>query len=115
MTEPAYKVEPPQGGYHVEKREVVAQVPDLRMVILTLAPGHEVPWHFHTHVTDTFFCMEGPMVVATRSPDAQVELQAGQTYAVPAQRPHRVTGKDMGRCRFALLQGVGTYDFKPLR
>ena len=111
----SYKVEPPSGGYKVEKREVVAQVPDLRMVILTLAAGQEVPWHFHTNVTDTFFCMEGPMVVHTKQPESETELVAGQSFAVQAQRPHRVTGKSGGRCKFALLQGVGRYDFKPVR
>jgi quercetin dioxygenase-like cupin family protein len=109
----AYKVEQP-ASYKVEKREVVAQTPDLRMVILTLAPGEEVPWHFHTNVTDTFFCLDGPMVIETREPVAQIELVAGQTHAIPATRPHRVQGKAGGRCRFAILQGVGRYDFKPL-
>jgi hypothetical protein len=35
-------------------------------------------------------------------------------HAVPAKRAHRVTGKDGGRCRFAILQGIGTYDFQPV-
>ena len=108
-------VEPPSGAYTVEKREVLAQTPDLRMTILTLAGGQEVPWHCHTHVTDTTFCLEGPMVIETREPEGRVELTAGQTYAIPARRPHRVHGKDNGRCKFAVLQGVGPYDFKRLR
>jgi quercetin dioxygenase-like cupin family protein len=116
MSEPTgYAVEPPSGGYTIEKREVVAKTPDLRMVILTLAPGEEVPWHFHTATADTFFCMEGPLVIETRAPAARVELNAGQIHAIAAPRPHRVRGKDGGRCRFAILQGVGAYDFNPLR
>lgn len=116
MTEQTgYTVEPPSGGYPIEKREVVAKTPDLRMVILTLARGQEVPWHFHTITADTFFCMVGPMVIETRDPEGRVELNAGQLHAIPAGRPHRVTGKDGGRCKFAILQGVGLYDFNPLR
>jgi hypothetical protein len=65
-------------------------------------------------VTDTFWCMEGPMVIETRAPSEVVELAPGQMYAVPSRRAHRVTGKDGGRCRFGILQGVGTYDFKPV-
>jgi quercetin dioxygenase-like cupin family protein len=99
------------GRYPVEKREVIAQVPNLRMVVLTLGPGQEVPWHFHSNVTDTFFCLDGPMVIETRSPEAEVELMPGGTHAVPARTAHRVHGKSGGRCRFAILQGVGTYDF----
>jgi quercetin dioxygenase-like cupin family protein len=113
--QPTYKVEAPSGGYKIEKREVVAQVPDLRMVMLTLAAGQEVPWHFHRNVIDTFFCLEGPMVIETREPAGAVELKAGQTYAVPALQPLRVHGKDMGRCKFADLQGVGKYDFVPAK
>jgi hypothetical protein len=35
-------------------------------------------------------------------------------HAVPAKRAHRVTGKGGERCRFAILQGIGTYDFQPV-
>ena len=41
-------------------------------------------------------------------------LQPGQMHAVPPHTAHRVTGQDGGRARFAILQGVGTYDFKPV-
>jgi quercetin dioxygenase-like cupin family protein len=101
-------------AYEVEARETIAETPELRMTVLTLGPGHEVPWHWHSNVTDTFFCMEGPMVVETRAPNARFELMPGQTCAVSARRAHRVSGKDGGRCKFALLQGVGRYDYNPV-
>ena len=103
-----------QGNYPVEAREMIAETPTLRMVVLTLGPGHEVPWHWHTEVTDTFFCLEGPMTIETRAPRAVHELQPGGTIAIPAKRAHRVSGKNGGRCKFAILQGVGTYDFNPV-
>jgi quercetin dioxygenase-like cupin family protein len=89
--------------------ETVAETPQLRMVVLTVAAGQEVPWHFHSDVTDTFFCMQGPMVIQTRQ--GNLELSAGEMGTVPARRAHRVSGRDGGPCKFALLQGVGTYDF----
>jgi len=98
-----------QGPTSEVEVETVAETPQLRMVILTLADGQEVPWHFHSDVTDTFFCMQGPMVIQTRQ--GQLELEAGEMATVPARRAHRVSGKDGGPCKFALLQGVGTYDF----
>jgi hypothetical protein len=49
-----------------------------------------------------------------RAPREEVELAPGQMHAVPEKRAHRVTGKDGGRCRFAILQGIGTYDFQPV-
>lgn len=100
-----------EAPYVVEDREMVAETPDLRMVVLTLGPGHEVPWHWHSNVRDEFICLEGPMVVEMRAPRERVELAAGERCAVPAKRAHRVSGKDGGRCKFAILQGVGRYDF----
>lgn len=97
--------------YDVEDREMVAETPDLRVVILTLGPGHVVPWHFHSNVTDTFFCMEGPMIVTTQGGRNKTELAAGERYAVPSRTAHHVSGKDGGRCKFAIVQGIGTYDF----
>ena len=68
-----------------------------------------MPWHFHSEVTDTFFCVQGPMVIETRP--GELALSPGEMETGPARRAHRVSGKDGGPCRFALLQGVGTYDF----
>ena len=100
--------------YEVADYEIVAETPELRMVMLTLAQGQEVPWHWHSNVTDRFFCMRGPMAVETRAPREIFELNAGDTCAVPAKRAHRVAGKNEGPCKFALLQGVGAYDFNPV-
>ena len=100
--------------YEVADYEVVAETPVLRMVVLTLTAGQEVPWHWHSNCTDTFFCMQGPMVVETRAPRQLFELAPGETCAVPARRAHRVAGRNGGPCKFALLQGVGAYDFNPL-
>jgi len=101
-------------SYEVAGYETWAETPELRMVVLTLAAGQEVPWHWHSNVSDTFFCMQGPMVIETRAPRAAVELKPGDTHVVPAKRAHRVTGKDMGPCKFGVLQGIGRYDFNPV-
>jgi quercetin dioxygenase-like cupin family protein len=100
--------------YAVEHREIVAATPDLRMVVLTLGRGQEVPWHWHSNVTDNVICLAGPMVVEMRAPRERFELAAGERCAVPARRAHRVGGKDGGPCKFAILQGIGAYDFNPV-
>ena len=74
--------------YELESREVVAETPDLRVSILTLAAGQCVPWHYHSEVTDTFFCMEGPMVVQTQGGRKKAELAAGESYEVPHRTAH---------------------------
>jgi quercetin dioxygenase-like cupin family protein len=103
-----------QPTYEIAGHEILAETPELRMVVLTLAQGQEVPWHWHSNVSDRFFCMQGPMVVETRAPRKIFELNPGETCVVPARRAHRVTGKNGGACKFGLLQGVGTYDFNPI-
>ena len=81
--------------------------------VLTIGPGQCVPWHRHTAIEDTFFCLEGPMVVETREPDANVLLQSGQRASVPRGQVHRVAGVENAGCKFVIVQGVGKYDYLP--
>lgn len=90
--------------------ETIMEGTDMRAVVLTLAAGQCVPWHFHSDIADRFYCLEGPMVVETRAPRASHELTAGQTCLVAPKTAHFVHGKDDGPCKFLLLQGVGVYD-----
>ena len=99
--------------YIIERREVVAETDTLRVSILTLAAGQEVPWHYHSQVTDTFCCLEGVLSVETRAPNAHHRLEVGESCAVPPMTAHRVTGQDGGRARFLIVQGIGTYDYCP--
>ena len=99
--------------YFIEGRELIAETSDLRVQILTLEAGEEVPWHFHSEVTDTFICLEGPMTVETKSAPGTKDLQSGDTFSVAPNEAHRVTGKDGGRCRFVNVQGIGAHDFIP--
>jgi quercetin dioxygenase-like cupin family protein len=103
-----------EANYPLEKRETLVETSELKLSVLTLAAGQEVPWHWHTRVSDQILCIEGPMVVETRAPSARFELKPRESCSVPAKRAHRVSGKDGGRCRFAILQGVGSYDFNPV-
>jgi quercetin dioxygenase-like cupin family protein len=103
-----------RGSYKIAGRETVAEGADLRVTILTLAAGECVPWHFHSEISDSFVCMEGPMVVETRAPRATHLLEAGQFCKVDAKVAHYVHGKDDGPCRFMIVQGVGVYDFMPV-
>ena len=48
-----------RGDYPLAGREIVAEGADLRVSVLTLAAGQEVPWHYHNEVTDSFVCLKG--------------------------------------------------------
>jgi len=103
-----------RSNYEVADREIVAEGTDLRVQVLTLAEGQCVPWHYHSAITDSFVCLEGPMVVETRAPRKSYRLEPGQRCAVPPRTAHYVHGEGGGRCKFMVIQGVGVYDFIPV-
>ena len=82
----------------------------MRAQVLTLAAGDTVPWHYHSTITDSFVCLDGPMVVETRAPRAVHRLMPGERCEVPPMTAHYVHGENGGPCRFLILQGVGDYD-----
>ncbi len=99
------------GEYDIADQELVAEGADLQVQVLTLDAGQCVPWHYHSEITDSFVCLEGPMVVETRAPRAAHRLSPGERCAVPPKTAHTVHGKDDGPCKFLLVQGVGVYDY----
>ena len=99
--------------YVVAERRIIAETDDLTVKVFTLAEGQEVPWHFHSNITDTFFCLEGVLSVETTSPEAQNLMAIGESCAVPSGVAHRVSGQDGKSCRFLIVQGVGRYDYCP--
>ena len=103
-----------RGSYEIAGSEIVAEGADLRVSVLTLAAGQCVPWHYHSDITDSFVCLEGPMVVETRAPRHAYRLAAGERCAVPPKTAHRVSGEGGGPCKFLIVQGVGVYDFVPV-
>jgi len=90
--------------------EKVMEGADMRAVMLTLAAGQCVPWHYHSQVTDSFICLTGRLVVETRAPRAAHILNPGERCAVPPMTAHYVHGENDGACSFLILQGVGVYD-----
>ena len=99
-------------NYTVKAIEAVAEGRDLRARLYTLSPGDVIPWHFHSQVTDWYFCLDGRLRVETRAPRADERIAVGGSYAIPPKTAHRISnGGDGDDCQFLLLQGVGTYDF----
>jgi quercetin dioxygenase-like cupin family protein len=95
---------------NIAGRETVMEGADMRAVVLTLDRGQNIPWHYHSRITDAFVCLKGPMVVETRAPRATYVLNPGERCAVPPMTAHFVHGQDGGPCAFLILQGAGEYD-----
>ena len=104
-----------RGEYELAGLELVAEGTDLRVQVLTLAAGQAIPWHYHSEITDQMVCLDGPMVVETRAPRQTIASKKAIAASVPPKTAHYVHGVDGGPCRFMIVQGVGVYDFVPVR
>ena len=100
--------------YEVERRTAYAQRPGFRISELQISPTQKVPWHFHNHIDDTFYVVEGNIRLFLRNPDEDVPLAPGASYCVKAGRPHLVTNSGNTSATFLVLQGIGEYDYVPL-
>jgi quercetin dioxygenase-like cupin family protein len=100
--------------YEVERRARHAERPGFRISELQISPTQQVPWHYHTHIQDTFYVLEGALRLFLREPKEEVRLEPGETYAVRPGRPHLVTNPGPGSATFLVLQGMGEYDYVPL-
>jgi mannose-6-phosphate isomerase-like protein (cupin superfamily) len=92
----------------------VAKGSDVGVQERTLEPGQAIPWHYHTVITDTTYCIEGTVQIEMLGPPERVLLAPGQSHAVPTNRPHKITPHGDRPCRFLLVQGVGKYDRHPV-
>ena len=100
--------------YEVERRAEHAARPGFRITELQISPAQKVPWHYHSKVQDTFYVLEGELRLFLREPKEEVRLAPGESYCVPARRPHLVTNAGERSATFLVLQGMGEYDFVPL-
>ena len=101
--------------YQVERREYYATRPGFRIAEMQISPTQTVPWHYHNEVQDTFYVVTGKICIFTREPEEEVRLTPGQTYSVRPGRPHLVTNTGDASAVFLVLQGMGEYDFVPLK
>jgi len=105
--------------YSTIGREIIAETPDLRVALMTLAPGQATPWHHHSEIADTAFGLTGAARVEVRGGPNELgeekielrELMPGARVRVGPRRVHRVVNAGAGRCSYLLVQGVGKYDF----
>jgi len=103
-----------RNAYEVERREYYAARPGFRIAELQLSPTQTVPWHYHSNVQDTFYVVSGSIRIFAHEPEEETLLKPGQTFAVRAGRPHRVTNAGDASAVFLVLQGIGEYDFVPV-
>ena len=96
------------------KVDWIAKGSDVGVQERTLEPGQMIPWHYHSVITDTTYCLGGTVQIEMLDPPERLLLAVGDSHAVPPNRPHKITPHGDGACRFLLIQGVGDYDRHPI-
>ena len=100
--------------YEAELRALHLERPGFRISELRISPTQSVPWHYHNHVRDTFYVLEGRLRIFLQDPKEEVRLGPGEVYPVEPRRPHLVTNGGEVSATFLVLQGVGDYDYVPI-
>jgi quercetin dioxygenase-like cupin family protein len=102
-------------GYTVRSVETIAESSEIRARLHTLGPDDVIPWHYHSDITDWYFCLSGVLRIERQTPPAEERLALGDRYTMPPNTAHRISNGGNGEdCRFLLLQGVGVYDFNKI-
>ena len=103
-------------NYSVEKITTIVAGNGFQVREFTVAPGEEVPWHYHSEVTDWCYCLEGVVAAQIRERDGagkitQLRLGPGQSCRIEAGKVHRLASGGDTVCRYLLVQAGGKYDF----
>ena len=88
---------------------------DVLVKHVVLAPGEEVPWHFHNQLCETWYVVRGPLTIFTLEPDAKRILESGATFQTAERQAHRVVNESDREVSALLIQGIGEYDFVPIQ
>ena len=86
-------------SYTVKNIEAIAEGSDMRARLYTLAPGDVIPWHYHTAVTDWYFCLAGILRVETRAPRGDERIAVGARCLRLQQGPGLTEAKAWQRHR----------------
>ena len=104
--------------YKVDKVSEVFKSPDIQVREYEVLAGQEIPWHFHSQITDHCYCLAGAISVEVQdgrtSPISNTVLKPGEKCIVKPGVAHRVTCAQGVSARYLLVQGGGQYDFNPL-
>ncbi|MBD1399687.1 cupin domain-containing protein [Pelovirga terrestris] len=96
------------------KDKTIIRTDDVSVRQMFLEVGAEVPWHVHTQVVDTMYCLQGEMKVELADPQETTVLSVGERCEISVGRPHRVSAAGTEPVSYLLIQGVGKYDFQKI-
>lgn len=100
--------------FEVDRYDVHAERPGFRIAEYDISATQRVPWHYHNHIADTFYVLEGRLRIYLQNPKESVDLAPGETFTVVPKRPHMTANALETTTTFLVLQGIGDYDYVPL-
>lgn len=106
-------IRPWEAKYDIRNTTVLAEVPELRVLDMTLNPNEFVPWHRHPSNADLFVGLQGEFQIHFAD-DKMVTVRNGERHEIAVDVPHTVVNVSAQPCRFLLLQGVGLYHYIPV-
>lgn len=96
----------------MKKEELLIETEMVKVRVMRLEPGEEVPFHYHTQVTDNMFGLSGEIEIRLQSPVDTVVLIPGSRCEILPGRVHQVANRSADDpSEYLLVQGVGKYDF----
>lgn len=106
-------VKPWETRYGIQNTTVLAEVPQLRVLDMTLMPGEFVPWHRHPNNADLFIGLAGQFEIHFDA-DRKVTVGSSQRQEIAVDVPHAVINVSSTPCQFLVIQGVGLYNYIPV-
>ncbi len=76
-----------------------------------LGVGETLAWHYHSHVSDTFYVVHGPLRVTSRNPDSYIDIETGGLHQIAPGIQHQVSNMTDADVEWILVQGVGDVDY----
>ncbi len=82
----------------------------VRVIEFLLAPESRGPWHYHSHLSESCYCLKGQLSVDIKGSKTAI-LRPGEKCEVAAGIRHSVYNEVQIPCIFLVVQGIGQYDF----
>ena len=82
----------------------------VRVIEVLLAPESRGEWHYHSHISESCYCLKGQLSIDIEGSKAVI-LRPGEKCKVAAGIRHSVYNETPISCVFLVIQGIGEYDF----
>lgn len=94
----------------MNQREDLIATHNARVAEIILQAHEQSPWHYHTKLTESVFCLHGHIEVQCGHPASTIRLSPGERYDLKPKVEHRVRNPTAADASYLLVQN-GSHDF----